>query len=422
MAVPSPTTGGSNPTVPPDVFTGQDFYVPSYKIHIGHHPSDPKDDKNNFVQDVLSVTYTDSLTNIDSFDLTVNNCDPSKDSSAQKPEKDSPFKYSDAATFNPWQPIELWMGYIRNGVDERQKMLTGEIATMSPNFPASGGSTLTVRALNLLHRFRMKQEPKPFLHKKDSEIAELIVGNIAQQIRKSTPNLIVELDPDEMKTNKANEKPIPYLAMNNQYPINLLLERSRDIGYELFVEEIPALTDKKGQRRVKVHYRPTAADKKTVYQLVWGKSLISFQPTLQTANQVSSVTVRGWDPTGKVKIETTVKRSEVKGIVQPGDLDMEDAGSPREEFVCDHPIQGKDEAKVLAEKRMLRLAQGIVEARGKTIGLPSLRAGSKVSISGLGQRFSGVYLVTATTHTMGDSGYTTDFSARMESKLNGGGS
>jgi hypothetical protein len=45
------------------------------------------------------------------------------------------------------------MGYIRNGVDERQKMLTGEIATMSPTFPASGASTLSVRALNLLHLF-----------------------------------------------------------------------------------------------------------------------------------------------------------------------------------------------------------------------------------------------------------------------------
>jgi hypothetical protein len=38
-----------------------------------------------------------------------------------------------------------------------------------------------------------------------------------------------------------------------------------------------------------------------------------------------------------------------------------------------------------------------------------------VEIKGLG-RFDGTYLVTATTHTIGDGGYTTDFSARMEAK------
>ncbi len=126
-------TGTSNPVVPVDVFTGQDFYVPSFRVFKGSKPL------NLPMEDVLSVTYNDSLTAIDSFDLTVNNSDPDKASAQPGVFRTSPFKYSDEATFNPWQQVELWMGYIRNGVDERQKMLTGEIATMSPNFPASGG-------------------------------------------------------------------------------------------------------------------------------------------------------------------------------------------------------------------------------------------------------------------------------------------
>jgi len=63
----------------------------------------------------------------------------------------------------------------------------------------------------------------------------------------------------------------------------------------------------------------------------------------------------------------------------------------------------------------------MVEAKGKTVGLPDLRTGVKVQIKGLGSRFSGPdekhlfsYLITSTTHTVSDSGYTTDFSARME--------
>jgi hypothetical protein len=47
------------------------------------------------------------------------------------------------------------------------------------------------------------------------------------------------------------------------------------------------------------------------------------------------------------------------------------------------------------------------------VGLPDLRAGRKVRIRGLG-RYSGLYAVTTTTHTLGQGGYSTDFSARME--------
>jgi phage protein D len=272
-----------------------------------------------------------------------------------------------------------------------------------------------------LHRFRVQQDQSPFVNRKDSEIAEFIVTKIAKQVRQSMSNLNVALDADEIAANKLKELTIPYLAINNQYPINFLLQRSRDIGYELFIEEIPSPTAANTPRNVVVHYRPVAADKATVYQLVWGESLVSFQPTLQMANQVSSLTVRGWDPQGKTKIEKTVNRSEVKGIIQPGDLDLDQTGlSQKAEYVCDHPIQSVAEAKVIGMNRLLRMSQDTVEGRGKTVGLPNLRAGTKVVILGLGKRFSGVYLISTTTHTMGDSGYTTDFTAKMVAKTIGG--
>jgi hypothetical protein len=37
-----------------------------------------------------------------------------------------------------------------------------------------------------------------------------------------------------------------------------------------------------------------------------------------------------------------------------------------------------------------------------------------VAITGIGARFSGLYFVTATTHTIDDSGYVTEFNARRE--------
>jgi phage protein D len=64
--------------------------------------------------------------------------------------------------------------------------------------------------------------------------------------------------------------------------------------------------------------------------------------------------------------------------------------------------------------RFFERSSKLVEARGKTIGLPILRSGVKLDIRGLGARFSGTYLVTSITHTIGEGGYTTEFSARMK--------
>ena len=58
-------------------------------------------------------------------------------------------------------------------------------------------------------------------------------------------------------------------------------------------------------------------------------------------------------------------------------------------------------------------------ATGTCVGLPDLRTGQRVRIKGVGSRFSGTYFVTETTHTIGDQGYSTNFTARREQKIEG---
>jgi len=394
----------SSPTLlPVNIYEGQDFYVPAYRIIVNAQELEIE-------SDVISVTYTDSLTNVDSFEMVVNNWDP--DGIPGSPAMGA-FKYSDTDTFNPWQQVELWMGYYHNGNDELERMLTGEISTMSPNFPSGGGSTLTVRALNLLHRFRTKQETKAYFNKKDTEIAQDLINDIASDLRQKIPQLTLEMDPDEVQQNLAAEEQIPYLEMHNQYPIVFLLQRARDIGYELFIEE----QGTNQQRTVIVHFLETGDVVRHTYVVEWGKSLISFQPTLQTANQVSDLTVTGWNPQTKQQIKVQVTRQDLanEGVIDPTALNITESElSQKSELVVDHPVQSQAEARMIALKRMRQIAQGLVEARGKTLGTPDLRSGCKLQIAGLGTRFSGTYLVTSTTHTIGDGGYTTDFTARME--------
>jgi phage protein D len=391
-------------TLPINIYQDQDFYVPAFIIKVENEEL-----QRVVMNDILSVTYTDSLANVDSFEMTVSNWD-----AGAKTLDQTAFKYSDKNTFNPWKDVEVQMGYYRNGKSELKTMLIGEITTMTPNFPQSGAPTLSVRGLNLFHRFRTKQDTKPFFDKKDSDIAKEIVDGIAAEIRKKSPQLKLSLDETDYNTNVAKENKIPYLLMDNQFPIRFLMERARDLGYELTMEEASQGTN----REVIFHFRPNNAVKRNTYILEWGKSLISFQPTFQVANQVAELTVRGWNPQTKKPIVATVKRSDIQGIVTPSELGVtEPELAKKQEIVIDRPIQNEAEAKQLATNRLKQIGEALVEAKGKTIGVPDLRAGSKIEIRGLGTRFSGTYLVSSSTHSIGDSGYTTDFSAKKVQKI-----
>jgi uncharacterized protein len=409
-------------TPPENLASLDDFYVPAYRVLLKGQPQP------DLAQDIVSVTFHDSLTDVDSVDLVVNNWDPGDPIPGQAVQ--GRFRYSNSNVFDPWQDIEVWMGYYRQGQDNLQQMLVGEISSMSPNFPAAGGSTLTVRALSFLHQFRTQQKTMQFRNMTDSDIAQKIVNDINTDVQKKLTKVKIQMLQSEVDANKQlnNEQSIPYLEMHNQYPIVFLMQRSRDIGYDISIDDQTDTTT--GIRTITFHYQSSASVQRPTYVLEWGKSLISFQPTLQTARQVNAVTVNGWNVQTKQPISKTATRADLvknnEKVVAPEDLGVtENALSQKIEIVVDRGFKDPNEAQQVALKTLRQLAQGFVEAKGKTIGLPDLRAGSKVNVYMYplgtpptpGDRFSGTYSVTETTHNISDSGYTTDFTCRMEARI-----
>jgi uncharacterized protein len=387
-------------------WVGQDFYVPYFEILIRGR-SEPE-----LIRDILSVNFTDSLKEIDSFEIIVNNWDPNGRNGSDN--RRGWFKYSDGDKFDPWQDVELWMGYYVRGTKQRRCMLIGEIVRMTPNFPQSGSSTLTVHCVGLLHRFRTAQIDKNYTRKKDSWIARELVREIAGQVRAKIPGLTLKVDDAEIDKNLKNETEIEHLTIKQEYAINFLHRRSREIGYEFTMEERETGAS---NREVTFHYRPPNAVTRTVYRLEWGKSLLSFQPSFSTAEQVTEVYVRSWDPQTKKTFEGRARRADLlrDGVLDPTE-DFKVRQGPlaeRIEIVTDEIVQSQEEATQRARQRLRSIAQGLIEGRGKTIGLPDLRAGCKVEIAGIG-RYDGNYVVTGTTHSISDSGYTTDFNARKE--------
>lgn len=374
----------------PIYYEGEDFYVPYFEVKIGGHSL-----KDDVVRDVMQVTYKDSIEEIDSFELVVNNWDADRHHFKYEPFSQKNFE----GVFEPGQRLELWMGYLRN----IRLMLKGEITTVEPNYPESGGSTLSVRGLNTLHSFRKKQHTFAWYDKKDSQIAVEIGKN---PVSEDKPGMNVEVRIDD---NAAfMEKPDPFVFMNNQFDILFLFQRARRRGYSVYLD-----FDKATNKEF-IYFGPSHLIREVAYELEWGKSLIQFRPTLTTAKQIQKVTVRGWDRRTGKPIEATAQLGEKDLEVGREHLALADVVQGRHEVITDQPVHTADEAKSLAKKTLKEQLQELIKASGSTVGLPDLRAGSKVEIKKLGKRFDGEYFVVDSTHTINDGGYRTTFNARKE--------
>jgi phage protein D len=391
------------------------FYVPSFQVKI-----EGRKLPNDVLNDVTQVTYKDKVDDLDSFEITVNNWDAD-----QLRFKYEPPEKGIGGMFDPGQRIELYIGYVKN----LRKMLIGVITTLQPNFPETGAPTLTVTGVNILHGFRKKQHTWSWEGKTDSQIAREIALNPVSDNR---PGL--GLRSQQLKTpNASEEKPEEFVFMNGQFDIVFLLERARQRGYTVQLE---LRRDDKEQEQACLIFGRSESVREVTYELEWGKTLASFRPTLQTANQIGKVTVRGWDRRAKRPIEGTAK------LPQDGaaNLDWQSrvgrAVNDRHEEITNQPVRTSAEAKSLAKKILGDQTRRMITASGVTVGLPDLRAGCKVRILGFGARrvagrtakedrivktkdgvFDGEYFITETTHTLNDQGYRTQFTARREKEL-----
>jgi phage protein D len=372
------------PAPPPPTFLDQDLYVPYFKVNLVGQPL-----PSQVVHDIITVTYKDSIDAIDSFEITISNWDDGH--ATYKDVGSRQYKYSDQDLFDPGKKIELWMGYYGGNDGNLRKMLTGEITSNRPSFP-NGSPTMVIGGLNLLHTLRREPVSTSYVQQTDSQIAATIAKRLG-----------VEFNPDRAA---GREEPFAYLIQDNQLDIVFLMDRARRIGYDLFVEE--PTTD--GQKPI-LHFQPSLNSKNPVYQLNYGTNLLEFQPNFTTAKQVGEVTVRGWDAVKKEKIEVTVTRKDLKIKTESS---VEESFNQRKEVLATVPIRTKEEAKELALQTLTNIAKDMIKGTGSTIGLPDLRAGNWVNVGGVGQRFSKTYFVTASTHTIGDSGYITQFECRLE--------
>jgi phage protein D len=360
-----------------------DYYMPDYLIEVRDHALDQETRG-----DVIDLKVTLVKDNIGSFQLTINNWD----------DKLLVFKYSDGDTFKLGNEIHVKLGY----VDSMVSVMRGIVTSLAPQFPESGPPTLAVGCQDSLVKLKGKMpgagEQKTFVDMLDWEIAQVV----AQR--------------NGLRFNATQEGPRhEQVVQRNLDEAQFLIERAKRIDFDCFI----AVDPDSGHDTLNFVRRSEGRDGQpgNTYVFEWGKSLINFSPTLSLANQVGSVTVRGWDARTRQAIEYTATRDDLPGLPTGAVSGPQAAASAteRQDVVVDRPVLSTEEARHLAISLLRERARTFNTGAGQVIGLADLRPGDEVDLRGLGERFSGTYQVTKVDHSLGGAGFTTRFEVQQAS-------
>ncbi|HFE65166.1 MAG TPA: phage late control D family protein [Caldithrix sp.] len=319
--------------------------------------------------DVVDLAVSDDISHAGMFTVTMNIWDSNRQE----------FKWIDEDIFAEGKEVEIKVGY----ADEVKELITGDITALEPGFHEGDVPTLKIRGYDKLHLSFRGRKSRSFLKMKDSDIAQQIAGELG---------LRVQAD----QTSEKHE----YVFQNNQSDIEFLLQRARRIRYEVFVKE-KTLYFRKANNNAGKHVT-----------LEYGNTLKSFYPRLSTMNQVDEVIVQAWDPMTKKTIQGKAGTGDVVSKMSGSKLGMEISKKvfgKRQISVVDKPIFSNGEALQIAKGKVNDVAVEFIKGEGSAIGNPDIRAGEVIELVRLGERFSGLYYVIASTHVVNQNGYTTKF-------------
>ena len=301
--------------------------------------------------------------------------------------KNKRYLYSDQEIYLPGKTIQIQLGYLDSG--GLKTVFDGDITEFDATFAKSKPSFLQVRGISKYRRLINKQIAKVYVDKSDIDIIKAVASNLSLSVK--------------IEAGGAGTQQVEYELQATSYDLIFLIEKSRFLGFDMHLMD--------GGKTLyvgKAGGQPGGAT-----TLIFGRALTSFKACVDTAAQVSEVTVLGWDSKLKQPIKTTVARSAINEKT-PWAGAVKLAYADRCEVMADVPVNDETTAKSLAKATMQRIANCMVTGEGTTMSTPELMPGVLVKLEGLDRRFSGHYRVTAVEHQIDERGLKTWFAARME--------
>lgn len=343
---------------------------PALRLRVGGSPVDPR-----LAADVVEVDVHEEVLRHARCTLLVQNWDADE----------RKVRWSDDGPLTQGAEIELSLGY---GSDLTQ-VFSGVVTALTANFTQDRAPTLQVEARS---RSVLLAGPPRALVFEETTDADLVAALAAD----------AGLDADAEKGVQR-----PGILIERRPAWTALVERARELGWVAYVRD----------KRLVV--RPPAAPDDPV-ELTWTRDLVELRLTQDVTTVPARSSFAAWDSDSAA--QTSVDADSPTGGLATGDRPDHAAA------VGDTGWTGRDEVESTAAARgpeagdratgLARLAElRHVTGTGRTVGMPTLRCDSWVSVAGAGSRFSGPYYVGTVRHRVGRAGFSTEFGLGLPEPL-----
>jgi uncharacterized protein len=302
-------------------------------------------------------------------------------------------KWSEKITEGDDIEIKLGLGGI-----PADTVFKGEITGIEPIYDTKSKVRVNVRALNKLHRLSRGKKSVAYLKVTDKDIVDKICQAYS------------------LTANYGDTPPATqyeHVYQHNQTDLEFIRIRAARIGFEVLVNDNNLYFRKR-----------TDADSGITldYGVQQDGALEKFMPRLSTANQVSEVRVRGWDPDKKQEVVGSAKPASSKLGDKTGSQIAEGKHSNVLAIDVEAPVSSKEEADNIAKSILQERLMSFIIGEGICRGRPDLKPGIIVTVNVQDKRFNGKYYITAVKHAYihdgPNNGYRTHFKFRRDAESN----
>ncbi|OCQ97364.1 type IV secretion protein Rhs [Nostoc sp. MBR 210] len=266
---------------------------------------------------------------------------------------------------------------------EQGYVLEGEITAIETEFTSGSQAPIIIRGYDTSHRLHRGRYNRSFQNVTDSDVVNQVIGEAGITAGTVTSTTIVH----------------DYIFQENQTNMEFLRERAARLGFELYVQDS------------KLNFRQPAQNESL--SLKWLEDIHNFRVRVSSAEQVSSVEVRGWDYSTKKAIVSTASTEQVITTTDNGKGSSSSTkfSSQPKMIVVDKPVFSVNEAAKIAQALCNELGGEFVMADAVGEGNPKIRPGKVIKLTDMGS-YSGSYYVTETHHLFHERKFVTEFSVR----------
>jgi phage protein D len=268
-------------------------------------------------------------------------------------------------------------------------LFEGDIVSLDVDF-GPGSVELLVRGFDASHVLQRSRRVRTFQNQTARYIVEKILGDT---------DLDWETD--------ASGDPYEFIQQDNETDWDFIWRLAERIGFEFVVQDGTA------------QFRRQTNDRHPV-QLEWPKKLHSFSPRVTAIQQVKEVTLAAHDPKTKDTIDATAGDPHQLAKIGIERQTISQAFDGASLHIATAPVASHAEGQAVAQALLDKLANAYVAAEGMCDGNPQIKAGNAIEVTGVGEKFSGTYRISAATHVLrGGNRYETRFATEAAHTLLG---